>query len=67
MKHNYKPPTPQCEPMTLMLVWLITPMRRLSKALVRKAAKVLTKAMVLSLQETPIPLHKICSVAFLYL
>ena len=38
-----------------MLVWLITPIRRLSKALVKKAAKVLTKAMVLSLQETPIP------------
>ena len=47
--------TPQWEPITLMLVWLITPMRRLSKALVKKAAKVLMKAMVLSLQETPIP------------
>ena len=38
-----------------MLVWLITPIRRLSNARVKKAAKVLTKAMVLSRQETPIP------------
>merc|ERR1740131_557210 len=46
--------TPQWEPTTFKLVWLITPILKLSKPRVRNAAKVEAKATVRSLQATPL-------------
>ena len=45
--------TPQWDPAMLMLVWEMTPMRKLSKARVQKQAKVEAKATVRSRQARP--------------